>query len=80
MTPPTPETDELKRLEQAIANLPRMQRHIFLAKCRDGQTYAVIAARTRLTRKGVQARLAWALYNIRRQLDGERLGWWQRWF
>jgi RNA polymerase sigma-70 factor (ECF subfamily) len=74
------EADELRRLERAVANLPAMQRYIFLAKCRDGRPYAEIAARTRLSRKGVQKRLARALYNIRRQMDGERLRWWQRWF
>jgi RNA polymerase sigma factor (sigma-70 family) len=80
MTPQADETDELRRLERAVANLPAMQRDIFLAKCRDGRTYAEIAARTRLTRSGVQKRLARALYNIRRQMDGEPLRWWQRWF
>lgn len=74
------EAETMRRFEQAVANLPRMQRYIFLAKCRDGQTYAVIAARTRMTRKGVQKQLARALGNIRRQMDGERLRWWQRWF
>jgi hypothetical protein len=33
-----------------------------------------------MTRKSVQKQLARALGNIRRQMDGERLRWWQRWF
>jgi RNA polymerase sigma-70 factor (ECF subfamily) len=75
-----PDADTMRRFELAVVNLPRMQRDIFLAKCRDGQTYAEIAARKRLSRKGVQKQLARALGNIRRQMDGQRLRWWQRWF
>ena len=74
------EAETMRRFEQAVANLPRMQRDIFLAKCRDHQSYGEIAARTRMTRKGVQKQLARALGNIRRQMDGERLRWWERWF
>ena len=74
------EADELRRLERAVANLPRMQRDIFLAKCRDGRTYAEIAARTRMTRNGVQKQLARALGNIRRQLAAQPLRGWLGWF
>lgn len=80
MTPHASEAEELRQLEKAVSNLPPMQRHIFLAKCRDHQSYAEIAARTRLTRNGVQKQLARALFNIRRQLNGQRLCWWARWF
>jgi RNA polymerase sigma-70 factor (ECF subfamily) len=75
-----PDAETMRRFERAVVNLPRIQRDIFLAKCRDGRTYAEIAARTRMTRKGVQKQLARALHNIRRQMDGERLRWWERWF
>jgi RNA polymerase sigma-70 factor (ECF subfamily) len=74
------EAETMRRFEQAVVNLPRMQRDIFLAKCRDGRTYAESAARTRMTRKSVQKQLARALGNTRRQLDGERLRGWPRCF
>ncbi len=80
MTPQADEADELRRLERAVANLPRLQRDIFLAKCRDGQSYAEIAAHSRLSREGVRKQLARALCSIRRQMNGQRLRWWQRWF
>jgi len=72
--------DELARLERAVANLPRLQRDIFLTHRLDGLTYAEIGERFGLSRSRVQHIFARALCNIDRQMDGQPLRWWQRWF
>lgn len=69
---------ELARLARAVARLPRLQRAVFLAKARDGHSYADIAARTGLSRAEVVQQMTLALLNIRRRLGRYRLPWWER--
>lgn len=75
-----PDPAFLRRLEEAVANLPRLQREIFLAHRLDGLLYADIAARTGLSVKRVKRLMADAICNIDRQMCGQRLRWWHRWF
>lgn len=74
----TPDPVDLARLERAIANLPYLQREIFLAHRVDGLNYSQIACWKNLTRRMVQKLMARAIVNIDRQLEGHALRWWQR--
>jgi DNA-directed RNA polymerase specialized sigma24 family protein len=74
----TPDPVDLARLERAIANLPHLQREVFLAHRVDGLSYSQIACWKNLTRRMVQKLMERALINIDRQLDGHALRWWQR--
>ncbi len=76
----TPDPELLRKLEAAVANLPRIQREIFLAHRRDNMPYGGIASRTGLSAKHVERHMARAIYKLVKQLDGHRLGWWERWF
>jgi len=78
--PRAPDPDLLRRLEQAVSNLPRIQREIFLAHRLDGLSYDEIARRTGLTVGRVERHMARALRRIDRQLSGGGLRWWQRMF
>jgi RNA polymerase sigma-70 factor (ECF subfamily) len=74
----TPDPVDLARLERAIANLPHLQREVFLAHRVDGLGYSQIACWKNLTRRMVQKLMTRALINIDRQLEGHTLRWWQR--
>lgn len=71
---------DVLRLEQAVRNLPRLQREIFLACRLDAMSYDEIARRTGLTRQQVERHVAKAVCKIDRQMDGNPLRWWQRLF
>lgn len=67
-------------LDEAVAALPRKQRDIFLAHRLDDLSYAEIAARTGLTERQVERQMASAIYKLCKQMDGQPLSWWERWF
>lgn len=69
----------LRRLEKALARLPRRQRLIFLAIRLDDLGYDEIGARLGLTARQVERQVARAIYKVHRQMEGERLRWWERW-
>jgi RNA polymerase sigma-70 factor (ECF subfamily) len=76
-----PDPDLLRRVEEAVGNLPRMQREIFMAHRLDNMTYEEIAARTGLSVHRVERHLARAIYKITKQVRrGRKLSWWERWF
>lgn len=87
MTPPPDATarderddaETLRRLEKAVARLPRRQRDILLAIRLDDLGYDEIGARFGLTSRQVERQFARALYKVSRQMAGERLRWWERW-
>lgn len=81
MTAPIP-TDPhfIRRIEDAARNLPKLQREIFLAHRLDDLSYEQIARRTGLSVRQVERHLAEALRKIAKQIDGERLSWWERRF
>jgi RNA polymerase sigma factor (sigma-70 family) len=76
----TPNPDFLRRLEDALANLPRLQREIFLAHRQADMSYDEIARRTGLTVRQVERHMARALYKLAKQMDGRKLTLWERWF
>ena len=76
----TPDSDLLRRMEEAMRNIPRQQREIFMAHRLDDMPYGEIARDTGLTVRQVERHMAKALYKLAKQLDGEKLSWWERWF
>jgi RNA polymerase sigma-70 factor (ECF subfamily) len=75
-----PDPELLRRLEAAVALLPRKQREIFLAHRLDNMSYAEIASHTGLSVRQVERHVARAIYKLCKQMDGEPLSWWERWF
>jgi RNA polymerase sigma factor (sigma-70 family) len=76
----TPDPDLLRRMEEAMLNIPKRQREIFMAHRVHNMSYGEIAGRTGLTVRQVERHMARALYKLGKQLDGRRLTWWERWF
>lgn len=76
----TPDPELLRRMEEAMRNIPRLQREIFMAHRMDGLPYHEIADQTGLTVRQVERHMARALYKLVKQLDGRRLSWWERRF
>jgi RNA polymerase sigma-70 factor (ECF subfamily) len=69
-----------RRIEAAIARLPRRQREIFLAHRLHGMTYVEISHRTGLTVQQVERHISRALYKLMKQMEGRTLNWWESWF
>jgi DNA-directed RNA polymerase specialized sigma24 family protein len=77
----TPDPNLVRRIEEACANLPRLQREIYLAYRLDGLAYCEIAARTGLSVRRVERHIGKAIYKIGKQvLRGQKLSWWERRF
>ena len=76
----TPDPDLLRRLEDAMRAMPKLQREIFMAHRLDNLPYGEIARRTGLTVRQVERHMARAIYKLDKQLDGLKLSWWERWF
>jgi RNA polymerase sigma-70 factor (ECF subfamily) len=75
-----PDPDLLRRLEQAMLNIPKLQREIFMAHRLDNMSYVEIAHRTGLTVRQVERHMARAIYKLSKQLDGGKLSWCERRF
>lgn len=76
----TPDPDLLRRLENAMRAMPKLQREIFMAHRLDDMPYDEIARRTGLTVRRVEHHMARAIYKLDKQLHGRKLSWWERWF
>ncbi len=76
----TPDPDLLRRMEEAMLNIPKLQREIFMAHRLDDMAYGEIAERTGLTVRQVERHMAKAIYKLVKQLRGEKLSWWERRF
>lgn len=72
--------DLLGRMEEAMLNMPKLQREIFMAHRLDDMSYGEIAERTGLTVRQVERHMAKAIYKLVKQLDGRKLSLWERWF
>jgi RNA polymerase sigma-70 factor (ECF subfamily) len=72
--------DFMRRLEQVVASLPRLQRAIFFAHRVEAMSYDEIARRTGLSARQVEQQIARALYHIDRQISGKPHLRWRRWF
>ncbi|HEX8444405.1 MAG TPA: sigma factor-like helix-turn-helix DNA-binding protein [Allosphingosinicella sp.] len=77
---PDHDPDLLRRMEEAMLNMPKLQREIFMAHRLDAMSYGEIAERTGLTMRQVERHMAKAIYKLVKQLDGEKLSWWERRF
>ncbi|HEY7810919.1 MAG TPA: sigma factor-like helix-turn-helix DNA-binding protein [Allosphingosinicella sp.] len=81
MTSDTHGLDHARRIEEAVANLPRIQREIFMAHTLDGMSFEEIAGRTGRSTTKVERHMAKALSKLTKQLRrGRKLSWWERWF
>lgn len=70
-----------RRVEEAVGNLPRIQREIFMAHALDRMSYDEIAAQTGLSVRRVERHMARAISKLTKQLRRRRqLRWWERWF
>ncbi len=76
----TADPNLLRRLEEAMLNIPKLQREIFMAHRLDSMPYDEIARRTGLTVRQVERHMARAIYKLAKQLDGRKLSWWERRF
>ena len=76
----TPDLHLLRRMEEAMLNIPAVQREIFMAHRLDDMPYDEIARRTGLTVRQVERHIARAIYKLSKQLDGRKLTLWERWF
>ncbi len=76
----TPDHELLRRIEQAMLNIPTLQREIFMAHRLDGLSYDELAERTRLTVRQIERHMARAIYKLDKQLHGRKLSWWERRF
>lgn len=74
--PPGPEY--VKRLEKAVARLPRTTREIFLAHRLDGMSYPEIAGRTGLSIREIERHMAKAMYKLCTEFDRKPRRWWER--
>jgi RNA polymerase sigma factor (sigma-70 family) len=72
--------DEAKRqsIDDAIARLPHLLRHIFFSHRLDGRSYEDIAEELGVTVEDVIRLMAKALTNIRLNLDHPWRCWWRR--
>lgn len=64
----TPDPERLRRLEEAVLQVPRLNRQIFLAARVDGMSVAEIARQTGLSRRQVYKRLGRAIRVISHHL------------
>lgn len=76
----THDPDLLRRMEEAMLNIPKLQREIFMAHRVDDMSYGEIAERTGLTVRQVERHIARVLYKLHKQLEGRKLSWWERRF
>jgi DNA-directed RNA polymerase specialized sigma24 family protein len=64
----------------AISNLPWLQREIFELSRFEDLSCAEIGVLMGLSPRYIERQFAKALYKIGKQIDGEKLSWWERWF
>ena len=64
----------------AISNLPWLQREVFELSRLEDLSYAEIGVLLGLCPRYIERQFATALYKICKQIDGEKLTWWERWF
>jgi len=69
-----------RRLQDALANLPWIQREVFRLHAVDGYSYAEIAFLMRTNVRAVERQMARAIYKLAKQMEGRPLSWWERWF
>ena len=76
-----PDLETLRKLEAAVASMPRLRREIFLAVRLDAMTYKQIAEVTGLSVVQVERQMTLAMRHFMRAISNrpERKSWWRRW-
>lgn len=69
-----------RKYRAAIANLPWLQREVFELSRLHDLSYAEIGVLMGLSPRYIERQFAKALYKIGKQIDGEKLSWWERLF
>lgn len=69
-----------RKYREAVSALPRKQRQVFLAHRLEDMPYDEIAQHTGMTVRQVERHMAKAMYKLVKQMEGEPLRWWERWF
>jgi len=69
-----------RHLQDALANLPWIQREVFRLHAVDGYSYAEIAFLMRTNVRAAERQMARAIYKLAKQMEGRPLSWWERWF
>jgi len=69
-----------RHMQDALANLPWIQRETFRLHAIDGYSYAEIAFLMRTDVRAVERQMARAIYKLAKQMEGRPLSWWERWF
>jgi RNA polymerase sigma factor (sigma-70 family) len=67
-------------LENALANLPWVQREVFRLHAVEAYSYAEIAWLLRTNERTVEHQMARAIYKLSKQMEGHPLSWSERWF
>jgi RNA polymerase sigma-70 factor (ECF subfamily) len=78
--PETPDPEVLRRFQEAVGKLRKVQREIFMAHRVHDMSYREIAERTGLTARQVERHIAKAIYKLAKHMDGRKLSWWERLF
>jgi RNA polymerase sigma factor (sigma-70 family) len=74
------DSEQRRRFEAAFANLPWIQQEVFKLHRLEDLSYAEIAWLMRVNQRFVELQMAKAIYKLLKQMDGEKLGWWERYF
>jgi len=67
-------------LQDALANLPWIQREMFRLHAVDCYSYAEIAFLMRTNVRAVERQMAKAIAKLAKQMEGHPLNWQERWF
>jgi len=74
------QTEQLRKYRAAFENLPWVQREVFRLHAVEDYSFAEIAFLLRTNVRTVERQMAKAIYKIAKQIDGDPLSWWERWF
>jgi RNA polymerase sigma factor (sigma-70 family) len=69
-----------RNLQDAIANLPWIQREMYRLHAVEAYSYSEIAWLLRTSELTVERQMARAIYKLSKQMEGHPLRWWERWF
>jgi RNA polymerase sigma factor (sigma-70 family) len=72
--------EALRKMEEALANLPWIQREAFRLHAVDAYSYAEIARMLRTNERTVERQMARAICKLSKQMESHSLSWWERWF
>ena len=75
-----PDPQTRARFRAAFRKLPWVQREVFRAHRVEGLSYGEIAWLMRVSEAFVERQMAKAIAKLMKQMEGETLGWWERWF